>query len=168
MDYNNLQIDLSNLHLEWLKQPMLRKYWGEAYAEAVNERDTLKKKMEEVKAELDFKYRIKWEKLYPAIKMTEGSLNNIIISTDLYKKVYEQFLEANKNASIIGNVLKTLDDRKYSLDNEVKLFIASYFDRTNISEETEKFMDEKNKEAVSNELKENKRIKKLRKKRSEK
>lgn len=168
MNYNDLQIDLRNLHLEWLKQPMLREYWGKAHAEAMNERDHLKKKMEEMKAQLDSDYRTNWGELFPSIKMTEGSINNVITNTENYKKIYSNYLEACKNTNILASMLKTLDDRKYALDNQVKLFTANYFETNNISEETKSFVEEKGKEEVSNELKENKRIKKIRKKRSTK
>jgi len=166
MDYKNLQIDMSNLHFEWLKQPMLREYWGRAHTEASNERDHCKKKLEEIKAELDIMYRTEWDNLFPNLKMTEGGIANIIANSGEYKETYSEYLETIKNTNILSNVLKVLDDRKSALDNQVKLFIAGYFDASNISEETKQFIQEKNKEALVDDLNKNERMKKIRKKRS--
>jgi hypothetical protein len=168
MNYNDFQIDIRNLHVEWLRQPALREYWGTKYVEAVNERDHKKKQFEERKAEIEFEYRSNWEKLCPKIKLTEGSLTNVVTLHTDTMKLQDELLECNKNVNLISNVMKTLDDRKEALKNEVVLYTASYFDDHNIPDKVQEFVNEKSKEAINDDLKNNERIKKIRKKRSNK
>ncbi len=168
MDYNDLNIDIRNLHIEWLKQPHLRQYWGERHAEAITERDTIKKKFEETKAEIEFKYRSEWEKLFPKIKMTEGALSNVLTINEQVKEAHNAYLKSSENAFIIGNIMKTLDDRKEALKNEVSLYIANYFDDHNIPDKVQEFVNEKSKEVINEGLSDNQRMKKIRKKRSTK
>ncbi len=166
MDYNDFQIDIRNLHVEWLKQPALRAYWGKEQAEAGNERDALKKQLDELKAEKDIYFRRNWQEVFPDIKLTEGSISSVILINTEYQELHDKYLESVKKSNTITNIMKTLDDRKYALENEVKLYIANYFDDHNIPDKVNEFVAEKTKEVSVNDLGKNERLKKIRKKRS--
>ncbi len=168
MDYNDFQIDIRNLHEDWVKQPALRAYWGKIQSEVGNERDLLKKQLEEMKAEKDIYFRRNWQELFPDIKMTESAISNVITLNTEYQEIYDEYLSSIKKVNDVSNIMKTLDDRKYALENEVKLYIANYFDDHNIPDKVKEFVNEKSKEVINNDLKKNERMKKLKKTRSNK
>lgn len=168
MDYNDFQIDIRNLHEDWVKQPALRAHWGRIQSEVGNERDLLKKQLDEIKAEKDIYFRKNWQELFPDIKMTEGAISNVVILSTEYQELHDKYLNSVKKVNDVSNIMKTLDDRKYALENEVKLYIANYFDDHNIPDKVNEFVNDKSKEVINSELDSNKRMKKLKRKRSNK
>ena len=127
LDYReDLEIDLSNLHEEWLRQPMLYSQYAEASAEALRQKDLAKNKLEVVKAQLDLAIRSDPAK-FELGKITEAAITNTILLQEEYQEVYREYIQAKYEFDILCGVVKSFDQRKTALENEVRLWGAQYF-----------------------------------------
>lgn len=125
----DVEINPNQLDLEWLRQPALyQKYAGEA-AYARDRRDRAKDKLEVVKAQVDGdvrqnpgNYGFTGDK-----KPTEGAITSAVIQSEGYQEANEEYLKSKLECDIIQSAVLAMEQRKYALENLVKLLNSSYF-----------------------------------------
>jgi len=123
-DFNNdIAIDLDNLHHEWATHPSDRK----RYADEISYLDKVVKKAHE-KVKVTRSKLIKEASQNKELKLTSADLREAYYREhDDHKKAKEELIEAEYNLSMSWNALNAMDDRKYALQDEVKLWIRNYY-----------------------------------------
>ncbi|MBU2685766.1 MAG: hypothetical protein KKF27_21205 [Gammaproteobacteria bacterium] len=145
------KIDVHNLHEEWLRQPGLCGDYNKLLAQAENDRDKAKERLEvckanltEVKARLELNIRKEPEKYDPPTKKsgeinaTEGWVSSTILINmkidDACSKAIQELadaqnalIEANYKVNLYGAGVKAIQDRKAALEHEVYLWSRGYF-----------------------------------------
>jgi len=131
-----LGIDPDALDVEWLMQPQLYLKYAELYVNAEVYYDRTKEKLELVKATLDNRIR-STPALYMSSekKLTEASINSIIVTDEEYKKAQSIFQAAKRTFKLLGVALRAFEQRKTALENLVKLHGQSYFSSPNVNEQ---------------------------------
>lgn len=140
-------IDIHNLHEEWRIQPGLVGDYNKLLAQAENERDNIKRKIEVCKANVD-ESKAKLElgirkdpKTYDPTapdKITEGWVSSNLIlqlkkDPDYVKaiaelsQVQEDLIKANYKVGVYTAGVKAMESRKSALENEVNLWSREYF-----------------------------------------
>jgi len=126
-------IDADALDVEWLHQPQLFIKYGEACVSAELKYDKAKEYLEFIKADLDSEIRSN-----PVIhtqsdkKPTEGRISSLILINEKYKEALTEYNKAKKQFKILSIALKAFDQRKYALENLVRLHGQSYFSSPSI------------------------------------
>ena len=125
-DYEKeVAIDLDNLHEEWRSHAQTRK----KYADEVTH-------LEKVKAKADENVKVTRSRLIKEIKsnpalsrqLTSDALREAHYRTHPdHEKAKDELIEAEYNLGMAWNALRSFDDRKFGLENEVKLWMANYF-----------------------------------------
>jgi hypothetical protein len=130
---NDLQIDLNQLHEEWLRQPSLYMKYSEMASQAQRTRDQAKERIDVVSAECDMKIRstpenyIGCPKTKDGLKPTEGWITSVIQGLQEYQKVNEEFHSANYVMNVLQGAVRAFDHRKKALEMEVQLWSMGYF-----------------------------------------
>lgn len=144
----DLEININELHKEWLRQPNLYYRYAEAWAEANKELGKAKRRLEVVKkeakkvidetfSELSFAARKGGEDVI-GVKPTEASIQAWVLSQERYKEVVEEqegavekatqeLIDAQYEVDITHEGIKAFDERKTSLEQEVFLWGGQYF-----------------------------------------
>jgi hypothetical protein len=131
-----LQIDPDALDVEWLMQPQLYVKYADLYVNAEVYYDRSKEKVEFIKATLDSHIRNNaTQYVKSGMKLTESSINSIIITDIEYVKALNVLYAAKKTLKLLGVALKAFEQRKSALENLVKLHGQSYFASPNINSE---------------------------------
>jgi len=139
-------IDVHNLHHEWLRQSDLVGSYYKLRAQSENNLDAAKKKVEitkalfdKEKAILELKIRKDPKSFDPGIeKATEGTISALmLINMDKdaacskakqdYEKAQEELIEANNKFRMYYAATKMVEERKSSLENTVILWTRNYF-----------------------------------------
>ena len=102
----DLQIDKDNLHHEWLGQPVLFARYADMAAEAREVMERAKQKLEVTRSEIDTEVRK---------------------SPALFQSAQEEVNQARLNFNILSNAVTAFEQRKYALENLVRLFLANYW-----------------------------------------
>ena len=129
----DLAIDPHQLDEEWLNQPVLMERYGRLAADAAKERDQVKERMDVVRAEQDNAIREDPAKFgcakdkAGAPKTTEAWIAATILTTDEYKKVSGELIEANYNLNLLNSAVRAMEHRKKALEKLVELFGLQYF-----------------------------------------
>jgi len=127
MNYlEDIRIDETALDIEWLRQPELMLKYGSLAVEARMNMDLEKEVLELVKAKLDKEIRENPEK-FGISKLTENVVQNIILLQDEYKEQNKKYLNAKYNYEVLKVVVDSLNQKRDSLENLVKLFGLQYF-----------------------------------------
>jgi hypothetical protein len=119
-------IDLYSLEDEWKKQHGLYRYWSEKLAIAKTLVNLIEDKMKYRKASVDKDVR-SYPSRYGLDKATNEAINNVIILDSEYKKWAEMLIEAKYYSDVLFGIIITLEHRRDSLKNEVKLFLNNYY-----------------------------------------
>lgn len=117
---NEISIDLDDLHEEWRKHPGIRK----KYADEVTYLEKVKQKTHErvkvVRSQLIQEAK--------ELKLTSADLREAYYREhENHVKAKEEQIEAEYELGMSWNALTAFDDRKYGLQNEVKLWTRNYF-----------------------------------------
>ena len=122
----DLAIDPYCLDEEWLKQPGLYMKYSFMAAEAQKRRDQLKERLEVIKAELDRDIRENPIK-FKLENVKEASIAATILLQPKYEKGVNDLTEANYELNMLQSAVRALDHKRSALENEVKLWLGSYF-----------------------------------------
>lgn len=116
----DLDIDLLNLHNEWMRQPNLYMKYGKLTADVKKKKGFLF---------LQENARIRKELLEQNGKVVEATVRSELESSKV-------LIDATYDESLTVAALKAIDIRKSALENEVKLYLGEYFSipRENIVE----------------------------------
>ena len=120
---NDVAIDLDDLHMEWAKHAGKRK----KYADEISYLDKVVKKSHE-KVKVTRSRLIRETKENPELKLTSDSLREAYYREhEDHQKARKEQIDAEYELSMAWNALNAMDDRKYALQDEVKLWIRNYF-----------------------------------------
>ena len=127
MNYEqDIRIDQSALDVEWLDQPSLVFRYGKLTADWEKRMDSVKRKLDVTRAELDARIRRNPEN-FQLEKVTEIAINNAILVHPDYEVVYHEYLEVKYELDMCRTVVRALQDKKSALENLVKLHGQNYF-----------------------------------------
>jgi hypothetical protein len=119
-------------------------YWGSKWAEANALREEAKKRLDEVRANLDLSIRENPESFGVVTKLTETMIEQLIKRHSEYKKAYEDYISAKRVAEELNMVKEAFLQRKDLLLAEIRLFLADYYhSEETLSLETEEDMEER-------------------------
>jgi len=125
-DYmSNLVIDKHLLDDECLKQPVLFEYYSNAWAEASAKQDKAKQKLENYKAELEKKVRLKLSRLKD--RVTEKAVGNEVETNKKYQKLCERHILAKAKANKARGIKDAFAQKKDMIKILTDLFISNYF-----------------------------------------
>lgn len=141
MNSSILNIELTRLDEEWLKQPKLYYEAAEQLANKRFEMETLKNNLaaaeadlEDVQAKVDLAIRSNPSKYLGEIKVTEASIKNAVLLDPEYKKtkqicdnLNQELLKAKYEAELLAAIVEALNHKKSALENLVKLHSQNYF-----------------------------------------
>jgi len=158
----DIDIDHYALEEEWRKQPTLVDKYFTLHADAVYDRDKAKARYDLTLAEVEKDVRA-YPNKYEMDKVTEAAVKAAVTTSETVKKAYQGYLEAKKQVMVLAGAKEGILTKKYALENEVKLFLASYFSEPAISGNHKKEVVEttsaKVKEAADKKLNANGRLK---------
>jgi len=130
MEYEkDLRIDEEALDLEWLDQPSLMMKYTRLQARLQKEEDEVKERLELVTADLDKDIRENPDNygLGDIPKITEAVVKGAVLNSKKYKDANAEYLEARFENNIAKGAVRSVDQRKTSLENLVKLHGQQYF-----------------------------------------
>ena len=123
----DLGIDPYCLDEDWLHQPGLYMKYSSMAADAQKRRDQLKERLEVIKAELDKKIRLAPSDYVTVEKVTETSIASTILVQPEYRIATDELIQANYELNMLQSAVRALDHKRSALENEVKLWLGSYF-----------------------------------------
>ena len=158
----DVKIDKHELDRELINQPSLYREYAKAYAHSLKVRDKARARIDLVKAEVDSDIRTNYEKFGFDKKPTEAAITQAIIKSEEYNEVYDDFIEKNTEAKIIGHSVEAFVQRKDMLIYLTKLFLSGYYsESTSIHEDiVEKKLKSKQDKKIKKKLASRKKIKK--------
>jgi len=122
----DLFIDVNRLDVEWLQQPMLYAKYGELLVEAQEKYNKLKDKLDYIKGKLF--HAIKTDPAsYGIDKPTDTAIMTKISTIPEYRKVLRNLANAKKEVDYLQVALRAVEQRKYTLENLVRLLSMEYF-----------------------------------------
>ena len=122
----DLAIDPMALDEDWLAQPGLYMKYSVMAADANKRENQAKERLDVVKAELSMDIR-KDPSKYGVEKITEDVVKSTILLQPKYKAASDELIEAGYEYSILQGAVRAFDHRKAALENEVKLWLGSYY-----------------------------------------
>lgn len=123
----DLSIDPDSLDVEWLRQPRLFMKWSEMFADASNELEDAKMKLEVTRAEVDAAIRLNPEEFMGNVKVTEGSISATILTHKDYQAVNQEYLRLRYRADLLKKAVSAMEQKRDALENLVKLHGQNYF-----------------------------------------
>lgn len=140
------EVDTDELDVEWFEHTNAFGEYSDAYAEAAQKRDSArlkveraKENVERIKAELNLVIRQSPEE-YDLVgkdgkKPTEATIESCIKTQDPYIQAMEQYFAAWENqneckyeAEVLSGAVKTMEQKKSSLENAIRLMNMQYFE----------------------------------------
>lgn len=127
------EVDLFNLHIEWRDQAKLRREAGEELAVVSDTIRDKKTYIKHRKSQISREYRTghlfeMTEGDKPVkLKLTEGALADVIGCNEELLELEKELNILLKDQDICTNYCTALDQKKYALQEEVRLYLASYF-----------------------------------------
>jgi hypothetical protein len=123
-----LAIDKNALDDCIIENPQLVLDVGDAHAEAIGVRDTLKEKLAVTDAELDEEIR---ESLKDK-KATEGAIKAMILMDKKHTQAFTAYIRAKTDADKLAALKTAYDDRREALRDLAKLYLGNYFDHSTV------------------------------------
>lgn len=117
-----LMVDQDNLDEEVIRQPELYYHVSEQLVYAIDARDTLKKEIEELEAEVDNKVRALAERNED--KVTEPFVKKQIAANEDVQELQRKFLKAKKTAALWEAMKESYGQRSYAVNKLADLIIA--------------------------------------------
>lgn len=137
---SDVEVDLYNLHEEWVKQPILVKKWSRLEDDAKKALDTAKKNLVLLKAEVSLDIR-KMPKEYGFDKVTNDIVDSLLTTDQRIGKAEAEVSEAQYNLNILSTAVKAIDSKGKAIEGVIKLYGMEYFQVTNVPYElTERIM----------------------------
>lgn len=138
------EVDVDELDVEWFEHTNMFGDYSDAYAIASKKRDDAKlaverakENVDKVKAEIGLDIRANPNE-YDLTKVTDASVEACIKTQDKYQKVMEDYFaawekhnQAKYESDVLGGAVKTMEQRKFSLENAIRLMTMQYFDTPN-------------------------------------
>lgn len=121
-----LEIDRTQLEVEWEQQPLL--YWDAAreLAEAKRSKDQLEIDLSVAKADADNEVR-KDPEAFGLEKVTEPAIKAAILGHKKVQQLQADLIDAAYMVNLLEGKCRALEHRKRALEKEVDLFLAGYF-----------------------------------------
>lgn len=117
----DMEIDLSNLHEEWLKQPMLMTKYSSLHAEAKADADEAHEHVKIVRSELIAKCKQKNP------KMTQQQVEAWYRTHKKHRRAKKRQIRAELERDLMYAAVQSIQHRKSALENLVKLHGQEYF-----------------------------------------
>jgi hypothetical protein len=121
----DLQINKDALDDEWIRQPGVYMRYVQLAAKADSEARRAKEKISVVQAEVST--AIRTEKAKENVKTTEAMLNALVFQHKDYKEAVSDHIEKVEEAKIMNGAVDAFAQRRYALENSVKLYLSGYF-----------------------------------------
>lgn len=122
------RITEDNVKKEWSNQAALYWEYSSKLVKATNDRNVLCLNLETLMAYLDISIRKKPEKYFgKGGKQTEAGIRNLIVTDGEYLNVKTLILKAEKEVGLLTGLLKSLEQRKKSLEFYGQLYIQSLY-----------------------------------------
>jgi hypothetical protein len=123
------QIDIYNLHIEDQKQPSLVEKWCSRHAEAKKKKRELERQVEIVFAQKALQIRLDPEEFNLDKKPTETAIKLLVHIDEDYCKIFDDYLQAKYEVDVMDTAVKTIYDKRLSIDGEIKLYLNNYYSR---------------------------------------
>ncbi len=125
-DKNVLEIRLDHLEEDAALQPQLMFEWGTLLAKARKATKEAKNRMKLVEAKAKQMIRADPE-AFSVSKLTEGALEEVLLQRSDYQAAYAEHVQAEYEEDVLDLFVKSIQDRKEQIGNEVKLFVGMYY-----------------------------------------
>lgn len=114
--YEDLNISISSLEVEWEKQASNYYKWSELLAEAQRRKMNAKMQLDNIEAKIDLDIRSNPAK-FNLGKSTEAAIRNIIINSEGYMTDHQQYLNLVKKNDLLQAAVRALEHKKSALEN---------------------------------------------------
>lgn len=170
----DVSLDINSLHEEWQKQAQLYGKWARRLAKVVKERFKLderlkvvrtqvKRRIEEVGADLDSRIRIGYGGMGFEKKPPEDAIKNWILLQPKFKKVQDEGVDEIKEVTdaladaiereeLFKGACLAMSHKKSAIEGEVKLWLEEYFSDPNIPKSLRKNIQEETQAKVRKRL----------------
>lgn len=118
----DMEIDIDNLHHEWLRQPILYAKYSKLVTKAKKKVSIKHEKVKVVRSELIKKCK----KLYD--KPTMQDVESFYRRNKKHKRAKEELTQAEYEFDMLQHTISTLQQRRSALENLVRLHLAQYFE----------------------------------------
>lgn len=125
---NDFHIDLARLEEEWVRQPSLAEEYGRQLADARQEYDLAKRRLDVAEAEAERDIRTD-PVSYGISKVTEGAIKAAVILDKRVAKASTEVIQSNHSVGIAEAAKNAIEHRKKALEGAVSLFIAQYYSK---------------------------------------
>lgn len=146
-----LFIDRDRLDREFLQQPAIYMEYAQQAAEADDERDAAKRRVEVVRAEVD--QEIRERAAVAGEKITEAVVAARVLLDPRTEKAEAQLRKATLDAKVLGAAVRAFEQRKKSLEKLADLWCQGYYSTPEENrggketrKQTEKLQERMNKE----------------------
>lgn len=129
-------VDKYNLDVEWERFPEDLRRACLDLANAKENLDRMKARLDVTEAELSLAIRRKPEE-YGLEKATDKPVEAAIIVSDKYQEAQSRVIDAQHEVAILQANVTALEGKKKALENEVSLFLAGYFAKPKVRKEDE-------------------------------
>jgi hypothetical protein len=129
-----LDVDLYQLHVEWVRQPRLYREYAGKLADARMRLNEARSALDIVYAEQDKDVRLHPQK-FEIDKITEATVKNAIMLTAAYQNADEDVIRAKHDVDVLEAMVGALDHKKKALENLVSLEMRDYFSKPREPEE---------------------------------
>jgi hypothetical protein len=123
-----LRIDKLCLDDAIIENPQLILEVGDAHADAVGIRDTLKEQLAVIDAEIDGEMRLD----AGSKRITDTTVKAMILTDSRHDKAFRAYIQARIKADKLAALKAAFDDRRDALRDLAKLYVANYFDHSSI------------------------------------
>jgi hypothetical protein len=147
--FEDASVDMNRLDEEWAKQATLYHKWARRYANARLAYDTAEDRLEVAKAEADRDIRA-MPSNFGLTKITEERVKNTVVIHPDYQRAAEALRKARHTMNAVKAKVDSLDHKKYTLQDLVKLRLADYFAEPQPPEGAKEKMNDAKKKAVRN------------------
>jgi len=162
------KINKYDLDGEWERQPINFQQWTESLADAINEKEKLKSRMDFLSATIAKKVRSN-PRAYGLEKVTDKAIESIITLDPDFSSLSDQFIDANYNMNVLKGAVGALEQKRESLAWLSRLFLKSYYGAVQEKDfefpEIKEQMDDVVQELHSRGMEKNERLIKLRERR---
>lgn len=141
----DVSIDESALEVEWLEQPRIMMKYASIVAGKKKEMGYLTEQITILKAEIAKKIRKDPEK-YGIVKITNDAIFAVIQTNEEYKGLIEDQIELQYELEMAKGAVTSVEHRKSSLENLVKLYGQQYFAGPNAPRDISKEWEQKQKQ----------------------
>lgn len=125
----DVKLDQYSLDKCALEQPELYAYWGEQWADAVNDRDRAKDYLSVVRSDCDEEIR-KDPRSYGWINEkapTEAFIASAISGHENFKSANDEYLAACHEVNILAVAKESFEQRRKMIEVLVQLYVSSYY-----------------------------------------